>query len=128
MGSHLKKFILATLLVCAAHASVSLAIEAPEGVVFCHGQTVVEFRFDRSNANNDVFLVSSHNVKEIKYDIYDRWGLKIASYNGITGGWNGETKNGKMAPDGVYYDILKATANNGKEINKEGFITLLSVK
>ena len=56
MNSHLKKIILATLLACAAHASVSLAIEAPEGVVFCHEQTVVEFRFDRSNTNNDVFL------------------------------------------------------------------------
>lgn len=56
VNSHLKKIILATLLACAAHASVSLAIEAPEGVVFCHEQTVVEFRFDRSNTNNDVFL------------------------------------------------------------------------
>ena len=34
----------------------ALAIEAPEGVVFCHGKTVVEFTFDRSNANNDVLL------------------------------------------------------------------------
>lgn len=56
MSSHLKKIFLAALTACVAHASVSLAIEAPEGVVFCHERTVVEFRFDRSNANNDVFL------------------------------------------------------------------------
>lgn len=52
----MKKIILAALMACAAQSSVSLAIEAPEGVVFCHERTVVEFRFDRSNANNDVFL------------------------------------------------------------------------
>ena len=73
-----------------------------------------------------MFLVSSHNVKEIEYEIYDRWGLKMATYNGITGGWNGKTKNGKMAPDGVYYYVLKATADNGKKIEQEGFIHLFS--
>ncbi len=78
------------------------------------------------DSNNDLFLVTSTNVREITYDIYDRWGLKIASYNGITGGWNGETKNGKMAPDGVYYYVLKAVADNGKEISQEGFIHLFS--
>lgn len=36
---------------CAAYA-----IEAPEGVVYCYDKTTVEFAFDRSNQNNDVFL------------------------------------------------------------------------
>ncbi len=80
------------------------------------------------DGNNDFFVVSSDNVREITYDIYDRWGLKIASYNGITGGWNGETKSGKMAADGVYYYVLKATADNGKEISQEGFFHLFSEK
>lgn len=80
------------------------------------------------DGNNDLFLVGSINVSEIMYDIYDRWGLKIASYNGVTGGWNGETKNGKMAPDGVYYYVLKATTDAGKAIEQEGFIHLFSEK
>lgn len=75
---------------------------------------------------NDLFLVTSNNVKEMMYDIYDRWGILIASYNGITGGWNGETKSGEMATDGVYYYVLKAKAENGKTIEMEGFIHLFS--
>ena len=55
-SANMKKIILAALMAFAAHASGSLATEVPEGVVFCHERTVVEFRFDRSNANNDVFL------------------------------------------------------------------------
>jgi hypothetical protein len=52
----LKKIIILALMTCAAHASSTFAIEAPEGVVFCSQPTVIEFRFDRTNANNDVFL------------------------------------------------------------------------
>ncbi len=80
------------------------------------------------DGNNDVFIVSSNNIKEITYEIYDRWGLNIASYNGLTGGWNGETKNGKIATDGVYYYVLKATGLNGKMVQQEGFIHLFSQK
>lgn len=80
------------------------------------------------DGNNDLFLVSSTKMKEIYYDIYDRWGLKIATYNELTGGWNGRTKNGKMAPDGTYYYVLKATSEKGKEFQQEGFIQLLSEK
>jgi gliding motility-associated-like protein len=79
-----------------------------------------------SDGTNDLFLVSSHNMKEISYEIYDRWGLKIAEYSGLTGGWDGHTKNGRMAPDGTYYYILHATALNNKEVQQSGFIQLLS--
>ncbi len=78
--------------------------------------------------SNDLFLVSSSHMKEIEYSIYDRWGLKMADYNGLTGGWNGNAKNGKPAPDGTYFYILKATTNRGKEINAEGYLQLLSEK
>lgn len=43
-------------LACAIFTKFALATEAPEGVVFCHGKTTVEWAFDRSNTNNDVLL------------------------------------------------------------------------
>ncbi|MCX6294752.1 MAG: gliding motility-associated C-terminal domain-containing protein [Bacteroidetes bacterium] len=79
-----------------------------------------------ADGTNDQFIVSSTNMKEISYVIYDRWGLKIAEYNGLTGGWDGHTKNGRMAPDGTYYYILNATARNNKTFNQSGFLELLS--
>jgi gliding motility-associated-like protein len=79
-----------------------------------------------SDLSNDLFLVSSYHIKTISYSIYDRWGLKIAEHNGITGGWNGTVKNGRTAPDGTYYYILKATTDNGKLIEKEGYLQLLA--
>lgn len=47
------------------------AIEAPEGVVYCHGKTTVEFVFDRSNQNNDVLLTV--NGKTEKYMTAYSW-------------------------------------------------------
>ncbi len=80
------------------------------------------------DGDNDFFQIGIHHIRELTYDIYDRWGLKIATYSGITGGWDGKTKNGKLAPDGVYYYILKATADNGELFEHEGFVHLLSQK
>ncbi len=76
--------------------------------------------------SNDLFLVSSSHMKEIKYTIYDRWGLEMSNFNGLTGGWDGNAKNGKPAPDGTYFYILNAITKRGKEINAEGYLQLLS--
>lgn len=78
------------------------------------------------DGNNDFFQIGTHHIRELTYDIYDRWGLKIATYSGVNGGWDGKVKSGKLAPDGVYYYILKATADNGELFSHEGFVQLLS--
>ena len=63
---YLKKIIASVFLASAfLYAKGALAIEAPEGVVFCHGKTVVEFTFDRSNANNDVLLTVNGKTEKV---------------------------------------------------------------
>ena len=61
----LKKLITLALMTGAAYASLTLAIEAPEGVVYCHGQTVVEFGLDRSGASNDVSLTVNGKTEKL---------------------------------------------------------------
>ncbi|MCW3086240.1 MAG: hypothetical protein JWP12_3606 [Bacteroidetes bacterium] len=75
---------------------------------------------------NDLFLIHTVNIKDLSYIIYDRWGLEIAEHNGIAGGWNGQTKSGKLAPDGTYYYILKATGKDDELIERHGYLQLLS--
>lgn len=41
------------------------AIEPPEGVVYCHEKTTVEFVFDRSNSNNDVLLTVNGKTQKL---------------------------------------------------------------
>jgi gliding motility-associated-like protein len=78
------------------------------------------------DGDNDMFLFRTTSVNDLSCAVYDRWGLKMAEWNSVQGGWDGRTSSGNMAPDGVYYYMLKATATNGKVIEKQGFVQLLN--
>ncbi|MBL0328733.1 MAG: gliding motility-associated C-terminal domain-containing protein [Bacteroidetes bacterium] len=80
---------------------------------------------------NDIFYFLTTSVKELNCSVYDRWGLKIAewtSLNDAINGWDGRTTSGLIAPDGVYYYIMKANTANEKVIDQTGFIHLLKEK
>ena len=49
-------------------------------------------------------------------------------YNYAINGWDGRTTSGLVAPDGVYYYIMKAETLNNKLIEQTGFIHLLKEK
>ncbi len=75
--------------------------------------------------NNDLFVVSSSGVATLTGDIYDRWGLKVFSFQSVNEGWDGHTTSGQMASEGTYYYVIKTTGFNGSEHEDKGFITLL---
>ncbi|MDQ3048967.1 MAG: gliding motility-associated C-terminal domain-containing protein, partial [Bacteroidota bacterium] len=74
---------------------------------------------------NDVFSFNSFGLKDLNCEIFDRWGILVAEWNTVQGGWDGRTNSGNKATDGVYYFIMKATAVNGKQIEEKGFVQLL---
>lgn len=76
------------------------------------------------DGKNDLFYITIIAVKELECTIYDRWGLKIKEWKTTDGSWDGRTKSGKMANDGVYFYVVKATANDGKILNEKGFVQL----
>jgi gliding motility-associated-like protein len=80
---------------------------------------------------NDQFFITTVAIKELSCSIYDRWGLKIAEWEGINGFWDGRTTSGGIAPDGVYYYMLKYIEegiNAGEIIEKQGFVQLFQKK
>jgi gliding motility-associated-like protein len=78
------------------------------------------------DGNNDVFFFNTTSVSSLTCAVYDRWGLKLAQWDTVNGGWDGKTTSGAPAPDGVYYYILKATGTNGKVFEDQGFVQLLN--
>jgi gliding motility-associated-like protein len=62
---------------------------------------------------NDVFTITAEGYKDLQVVIFDRWGLKMADWNGLMGGWNGKTMSGKDAPASVYYFIATLTKEDG---------------
>lgn len=73
---------------------------------------------------NDYFEIRSEGLSDLKVEIYDRWGVKINEIAGIDGKWDGKTRNGSNAPDGVYFYYLTATGLDGLPYERKGSVSL----
>jgi gliding motility-associated-like protein len=73
-----------------------------------------------NDGTNDVFFIPSSGLRSLNVGIYDRWGKLIHEITSTTGTWTGGD-----SPDGTYYYILTAKANDGKDINQQGYFQLI---
>lgn len=76
------------------------------------------------DAINDVFSVKTEGISTLTCEIYDRWGIKLYGWTGLTGSWDG-TYQGKKCADGTYYYLVKTTNLKGAEENYTGFFQLV---
>jgi len=76
-----------------------------------------------NDTKNDVFKIAGANITDFNCVIFDRWGLKLYSWDDITLGWDGKA-NGNACTDGTYFYIITAKDFNNKEINKQGSFSL----
>ncbi len=74
---------------------------------------------------NDLFTFWTMGIRELCFEVYDRWGLKMSEVCDVNGGWDGKAASGKDAPEGTYYYILKATGFDDKQYDLTGFLLLL---
>jgi gliding motility-associated-like protein len=77
------------------------------------------------DGNNDVFIITNTGMKSLHCIIYDRWGVLIYEWDSPTGYWDGRTKSGKEAVDGVYYWTVDMMDYSGKEYADHGFVHLI---
>lgn len=80
------------------------------------------------DGTNDVFIIKNNGMKTFHCEIYDRWGALIYEWDSTTGYWDGKTKNGNDAVDGVYYWTLNMQDFAGKAYENHGFVHLLRGK
>jgi gliding motility-associated-like protein len=73
---------------------------------------------------DNLFYINNINVTSWSTIIYDRWGKEMFNTTNPTQYWNGTTKEGGSAPDGVYYYIINATCQ-GKTYKKDGFVQVI---
>ncbi len=106
---------------CTDSACVSVTVE-----IKC-GEFYLPNAFSpNGDMENDIYKAYIHPVcvKEFELIIYNRWGEKLFVTKDVTQGWNGEFR-GIMSNPGVYAYYCKAVFTNGKEILKEGNVSLL---
>ncbi len=71
------------------------------------------------DSKNDIFSFTYKAIAEFHAEIYDRWGLKIATVTDIDQGWDGYTDSGKAASTGTYFYIITAKGHDDIEYKKQ---------
>jgi gliding motility-associated-like protein len=73
---------------------------------------------------NDVFVIQSTSIESLSCEIFNRWGVKVATISRIGESWDGRTTSGQEAIEGVYYYVITARDGAGNEIRKAGYVQL----
>ena len=68
------------------------------------------------DTNNDFFKVYSYNVKDMKVQIYDRWGLKIIEWDSPLGAWDGRIDGSPAQADVYVYRVATVDINDKREV------------
>ena len=76
------------------------------------------------DGNNDVFLPYGSGVKQITWQMFNRWGEKVFESNNFFYGCDG-TYKGQPLPMGVYVYTAKVVLMNNKDRKYKGSITLI---
>lgn len=74
---------------------------------------------------NDKFRISEENITVQRFEIYNRWGIKVFEGTDAASGWDGTIK-GHTAEIGVYLYILEYSTNiTERSESKKGYVTLI---
>ena len=73
---------------------------------------------------NGIVSVKGFGIKEMHWNIYNRWGQKVFESTNPADGWNGYYK-GKLQPMDVYTYTLDVIFSDGTKKRKTGDITLI---
>ncbi|MBK7129422.1 MAG: gliding motility-associated C-terminal domain-containing protein [Crocinitomicaceae bacterium] len=80
-----------------------------------------------NDAANPLFTFENRQTAIVEFEctVFDRWGKEMFQFTSITDAWDGTTKNGKPATDGVYFFIYHGVASNGTEFEGQGTVHLI---
>ena len=84
--------------------------------------------FSPSSTLNDRFApIAMTNVLNPEMEIYNRWGIKVATIHELSKGWDG-TNDGLAVPTGTYFWVIKFQSQRLGEVSfhqQNGFVMLL---
>ena len=81
------------------------------------------------DSKNESFLINSCDLKNVRLEVYSRWGQLVYSKDNYTSGiWQGNDQDGtagKQLPEGVYMYIMKAVDATGQPVLGKGSVTIV---
>ncbi|NCA21635.1 MAG: hypothetical protein EBS86_10925 [Crocinitomicaceae bacterium] len=76
------------------------------------------------DSTNDNFDLSVYNLKELDFEVLNRWGNVVFESQNPQLKWDGKDNQGNKLKDGVYFYTLNAIQSNGKHIFKSNFLNV----
>lgn len=73
---------------------------------------------------NDNFKITTKNIITLNCKIYNRWGILVGELKNVNDIWGGRTTAGLECSEGIYYYVLTATGDDGKDHEEKGFVQL----
>ncbi len=77
-----------------------------------------------ADQHNDIFVYASHNIGEVDFKIFNRWGNLIFETERVDEGWDG-TINGQEQNADTYTFYIRAKTIHGYEFERKGTFLLL---
>lgn len=74
---------------------------------------------------NDEFTIGLNAISDFTCNIYNRWGVRIATISNGNNSWKGMDLNGGQCLDGVYFYEVSGHSYDGMLARKSGFVQLL---
>ncbi|MBR6330597.1 MAG: gliding motility-associated C-terminal domain-containing protein [Bacteroidales bacterium] len=101
-------------------------LQRPEQPVIDSFALWVPNAFTPDESSNNRFRVFAYDLLSVRVYVFNRWGLKVAEFDGLTQEWDGSF-DGKPCPGGAYMylvDYVKKASPNDKQ-HKKGTILLI---
>lgn len=77
------------------------------------------------DGRNDEYFIGSSLMRQIHFEVYDRWGKMIYTTDQADFKWDGTTLKGELARTGVYVFHLKGVDYQGNDVDETGTLTLI---
>lgn len=113
-ATYCPKLIVANALGCKDSTTICLDIVANISMVIPNIFT------PNGDGINDVFSLKTSGFTNLTCDIFDRWGLKLYTFNNPAGYWDGS-----KAVDGTYFYVIQSTDVKGEAHKYNGFVQLI---
>ena len=107
---------------CQASSALTVDVEIP-----CKDFYVPNVFSPNGDGVNDTYLIKVEFMSAYEITIFNRWGKKIFYSTNPDAPWDG-TIDGAKAAAGVYYYLIRATCENGKYFQKDGYLQLIRGK
>lgn len=107
---------------CTAVESIDVVVQLPK----CDESDVfVPTAFSpNGDGKNDILYVRSNYIKQMEFQVFNRWGELMFKSTDKSIGWDGMYQGKLMSPD-VYAYSLQVTCSNGATYQKLGNVTLI---